>query len=125
MKIFDKIKKTIKEEKKEIKKPEVKKRIGNDKLNYKDAYRILVKPINTEKSTNLTALNQHVFEVTGNSNKIEIKKAIQAVYNVKPISVNIIKTKGKNVKHGKTKGKTKARKKAIITLKQGEKIENY
>lgn len=110
MKIFDKTKKSTKEEPKNPKQ----KKIGSDKSNYKDAYRVLIRPINTEKSTNLTALNQHVFEVDGNTNKIEIKKAIQAVYNVRPISVNIVTTKGKNVRHGKTKGKTKARKKRLL-----------
>ncbi|MEK9130009.1 MAG: 50S ribosomal protein L23 [Patescibacteria group bacterium] len=128
MKLFDKTKKTIKENK-EIKKVTkevvVSKKNVSEKLNYKDAYRILIRPINTEKTTNLAILNQYVFEVAKNANKVEIQKAIRAVYNVKPINVNIVIVKGKNVRYGKAKGKTKDWKKAIVSLKQGEKIENF
>ncbi len=113
--------KDVKTQQEKIKKTEIK----INKENYKDAYRILIRPISTEKATNILALNQYVFEVAKNSNKTEIKKAIQAVYNVKPLKINILKIKGKNVRHGKTKGKTKDWKKAIIILKQGEKIEVF
>lgn len=113
--------KDVKIQQEKIKKTEIK----INKANYKDAYKILIKPINTEKSTDMAILNHYVFEVAKNSNKTEIKKAIQAVYNVKPIKINILKIKGKNKRHGKTKGKTKDWKKAIITLKQGEKIEMF
>jgi len=118
MKFLNKAKKTTE-------KIKVQNKSENNKFEYKDAYRVLVKPINTEKSMDLAAFNQYIFEVAKDSNKVEIKKAIQFVYNVKPVKINTIKIKGKNVKYGKTKGRTKDWKKAIITLKQGEKIENY
>ena len=58
-------------------------------------------------------------------NKVEVKKAIRTIYNVEPIKVNIANFSGKSVRYGRIKGKTKNWKKAIVTLKQGDKIEVY
>lgn len=85
--------------------------------------RILIKPIITEKAMNLSASGKYVFEVAPKTNKTEIKKAIKLLYKVNPIKVNIIKVKGKKVQYGKARGRTKNWKKAIVTLKKGEKIE--
>lgn len=95
------------------------------KSDTRDAYRILIKPLVTEKGTYLHATNQYLFEVSPTANKIRIKKAIWHLYGVKPIKVNIIKVKGKKVKYGRTSGQTKNRKKAIVTLKSGEIIKVY
>ena len=89
------------------------------------AYKVLVKPLVTEKASNLGVLNKYVFEIATNMNKIEVKKAIRTIYNVEPVKINIAKFKGKNVRYGRVKGKTKSWKKAIITLKPGDKIEVY
>lgn len=89
------------------------------------AYRVLVKPMVTEKATTLGAVNQYVFMVETSANKISVAKAIEEVYNVKPISVNVIKMKGKKVNRGKVAGKRKDFKKAIVTLKKGESISIY
>ncbi|MDD3711276.1 MAG: 50S ribosomal protein L23 [Patescibacteria group bacterium] len=89
------------------------------------AYKVLVKPMITEKATNLNAVNQYVFMVSIDANKIEVAKAIFEVYGVNPISVNIIKNKGKKVNRGKISGKRKDFKKAIVTLKKGESISVY
>lgn len=89
------------------------------------AYRILVKPMVTEKATNLSAVNQYVFMVSIDANKIEVAKAIFEVYGVNPTSVNIIKSKGKKVNRGKVSGRRKDFKKAIVTLKKGESISVY
>lgn len=91
----------------------------------KDAYKILIRPIVTEKGTYLGAQNKYIFEVGNFTNKIEVKKAIHAVYGVTPIKINMVNVSGKNVRHGKTYGRTKDRKKAIITLNAGDKIEVY
>jgi len=91
----------------------------------KRAYRVLVKPLITEKGTYLASENKYIFEVAKDANKIEIKKAIEAVYNVSPIKVNIISVKGRKVRHGKVSGMTKDRKKAVVTLKSGESINVY
>ena len=130
------IKKEKKDEKKDIKKIEQKKA---DKKEVKEvkpkdakkkktdgiAYRILVKPLITEQVTDLAVFSQYAFEVSIKANKIDIKKAIQEVYGVMPVSVNIINMRGKKVRSGKVSGRTKRWKKAIITLKKGQKIEVY
>ncbi len=89
------------------------------------SYRVLVKPMVTEKATNLSAVNQYVFMVDNNANKIEVAKAIHEIYGVKPSEVNIIKVKGKKVNRGKITGKRKDFKKAIVSLKKGESISVY
>jgi large subunit ribosomal protein L23 len=102
----------------EMKKKDAKKVSGQ-------AYRVLTKPMVTEKATNLGSSNQYVFMVGIDTNKIEVAKAIQEVYGVKPISVNIIKVKGKKVNRGRITGKRKDFKKAIVTLKKGDTISVY
>lgn len=110
------------EGKKEVKKT-VKETVKKDDT--KDAYKHLVRPIVTEKGTYLNAQNKYIFEVSRGANKVEIKKAIKAVYGVTPIKVNIVNLSGKRVRYGRTLGVTKATKKAIITLKEGESIQVY
>ncbi len=95
------------------------------KRKYGDAYKVLLKPLVTEKAANLGAVNKYVFAVNTKSNKIEISKAIDEVYGIKPLSVNIIKMGGKKVKYGRTTGRRKSWKKAIITLPKGESIKVY
>ncbi|NCF75113.1 MAG: 50S ribosomal protein L23 [Xanthomonadaceae bacterium] len=116
--------KKIREEKKAVKK-EIKARDVKKEKIKGIAYRILVRPLITEKITSLGVFNQYVFAVSTKANKIDIKKAIQEVYGIKPISVNIINMRGRKVRSGKVSGETKKWKKAIITLKKGEKIEVY
>ncbi len=119
----DKNKGVVKKDvKKEVKKTDKKKDIKKIKGS---AYRVLVKPLITEKVTELGELNKYGFEVSVKTNKTEIAKAIKEVYGVTPISVNIINMRGKRVRFGRTMGKKKDWKKAIITLKKGEKIEVY
>ena len=89
------------------------------------AYRILVKPLITEKATDLGGQNKYVFIVDINANKIEVAKAINEVYGVKPSSVNIVKMKGKQVTRGRVIGRRKDFKKAIVTLAKGETIQVY
>jgi len=89
------------------------------------AYRILVKPIITEKSGDLGVHNKYVFEVAINANKIDVAKSIEEVYGVMPRKVNIIKKQGKRVRFGRLHGKRKDTKKAIVTLPQGKTINVY
>jgi len=92
---------------------------------YGRAYRVLLKPLITEKAADLGAENKYVFAVASDANKIEITKAIDEVYGVKPVRVNIIKNQGKKVRYGRTFGKRKDWKKAIITLPKGKTIKVY
>ncbi len=97
----------------------------NKDSRYTQSHRILVKPLITEKATQLGALNKYAFVVSSASNKLEVAKAIWTVYGVKPVQINIIKMKGKAVSRGRISGRRKDWKKAIITLKAGEQIKIY
>jgi len=92
---------------------------------YDGAFRVLVKPLITEKATELGTQNKYAFVITSAANKIEVAKAVQAVYGVKPINVNVISMKGKAMVRGRIRGKRKDWKKAIVTLKKGDSIKIY
>lgn len=128
--IFKKKEKPTKAKKEKAKAPVVKKEVKlkkeakPQKAKISDkAYRVLVKPLITEKATNLQALGKYVFKVALDATKQEIKRAIEEVYGVEPMAVHTIKVFGKQRRYQATKGKTSAWKKAIVTLKPGEKIE--
>lgn len=91
----------------------------------KRAYRVLVKPLITEKLNNLKEKGKYAFEIFQNANKIEVSKSIEELYGIKPLAVNIIKVLGKRVRRGKISGKRKDWKKAIITLPKGKTIQIY
>ncbi len=99
----------------------VSKRVGSKTL----AARTLLKPLITEKATNLVEQGKYVFVVSLNANKIEIAKAVHDVYGVEVEAVNVIKMEGKRVSRGKIKGKRVDFKKAIVSLKKGESIQLY
>ncbi|HPD33830.1 MAG TPA: 50S ribosomal protein L23 [Bacteroidota bacterium] len=90
-------------------------------------YDIIKKPLITEKAMKLGDSRQYAFEVNINSNKIEIKKAIEELYEVKVESIRTLREKGKIrsrfTKRGRVTGKTPRRKKAYVTLKEGYSIE--
>ncbi|MEI6378655.1 MAG: 50S ribosomal protein L23 [Candidatus Falkowbacteria bacterium] len=86
---------------------------------------IMVKPLVTEKVTDLNGLNKYVFAVTMEANKIEVAMAIEALYGVKPTKVNMIKLEGKAKTYGRRAGKRKDWKKAIVTLPKSKTIDVY
>ena len=88
--------------------------------NYTD---IIIAPVITEKAAYATEKNVYTFKVNKDANKIEIKKAIEEAFKVTVLSVNTLITKSKDKRVGKYTGKTKTYKKAIVTLKDGDKIE--
>jgi len=92
---------------------------------FSDVDRILVRPLLTEKISGLGMYNQYAFEVKPGANKIQVKKAVETYYKVRPTRVNIVKVRGRSVRWGRTQGKTRGWKKAIVTLRQGDKIELY
>ncbi|MCL5055961.1 MAG: 50S ribosomal protein L23 [Firmicutes bacterium] len=83
---------------------------------------IVIKPIVTERSMHNQAFGKYTFEVHPKSNKIQIRKAIEKLFKVGVVSVNTIKIPGKTRRYRTAIGKTRDRKKAIVTLKQGDKI---
>ena len=84
---------------------------------------VLVQPRISEKSGHLSAMNKYVFIISKDANKVEVKKAVESFYKVKVTQVNVVNNQGKARTFGKTKGRTQAFKKAIVTLKKGDKIE--
>ena len=86
---------------------------------------ILISPIITEKSSFLQESNKYVFKVHKNSNKVQIKNAVEEVFDVTVESVNVIKVKGKNKTYGRNRVLTPAWKKALVTLKLGDSITLY
>jgi large subunit ribosomal protein L23 len=90
----------------------------------KNVYGVVKKPLFTEKGS---ALKEHenklLVEVAKDSNKLEIKKAIEEIFKVKVEKVATIKSHGKWKRYGKSIGKRSDRKKALITLRKGEKLD--
>ena len=87
-------------------------------------YDIIKGPIITEKSSDLAQnKNQITLSVDTKANKIEIKDAVEKVFNVKVESVNTINVRPKKKRVGRYPGKTNKVKKAIVTLKEGSSIE--
>lgn len=89
-------------------------------------YDIIKRPVNTEK-TNIQkeAVNQVTFEVDQRANRIEIMLSVEEIFKVNVSAVNTIHVKGKIKRRGKTLGKRKDWKKAIVTLMPGERIEFF
>ncbi len=92
------------------------------KENTGDAYRVLVKPLVTEKSYRGMAKGQYAFKVSKKANKISVRNAVEKVYDVKVLRVNIVNVHGKSKNYGRISGRTSDWKKAIVTLKPGETI---
>ncbi len=90
-----------------------------------EARDIIIRPLITEKSTNLMAEGKYVFEVAKAANKIEIAKAISQIFNVKVVSVNTVNVEGKVKRMGRSIGKRSDYKKAIVKLAAGETIEFF
>ncbi len=91
------------------------------------AYHHLIRgPIITEKTHTLRESgNKVTFRVDVKANKIEIRKAIEAIFKVKVAAVNTVRMKGKVKRLGRTEGVRPAWKKAIVTLAPGEKISGF
>lgn len=85
-----------------------------------DAYRILLRPVITEKSARLETHSTYTFLVHPDSNKTEVAKAVRDLYGVKPEAVRMLRVEGKHVRFGRFNGKEKNVKKALVTLKPGE-----
>lgn len=92
----------------------------------KDPHQILVRPLLTEKGTTMKEdLNKICFLVSKDANKIEIKQAAEEVLKVKIDTVHTVNLRGKKKRMGRFEGRLPSRKKAILTLKKGEKLELF
>lgn len=91
-----------------------------------DLYRVVNKPLVTEKGTTMLAEENWVtFDVNMDANKIQIRDAIQKIFNVSVLKVNTQIVRGKRRRFGRTMGQSKAWKKAMVQLKEGDKIEIF
>lgn len=90
----------------------------------KDIYSIIKRPLFTEKGATLKETeNKILVEVDKYANKLEIKKAIEEIFKVKVEKVATINTHGKLKRYGRSIGRKPDRKKAVVTLKKGEKLD--
>jgi large subunit ribosomal protein L23 len=85
-------------------------------------YQVLLKPTITEKSTLLQESGRYTFEVDPRANKIQVKEAVQRNFNVTVTDVNITKLHGKRKRYGPRVKKMPDIKKAVVTLKPGDRI---
>lgn len=87
---------------------------------------VLKKPVLTEKSLLLQQTeNKYTFDVELTANKVEIKQAVETMFDVKVESVNIMNVAPKTKRMGRYVGKTNKRKKAIVKLKEGQTINLF
>ncbi len=87
------------------------------------AFEAVKEPHISEKATLLSEKDQYTFKVSPNYNKNEIKKAVEGLYGVNVLSVNMIKIPAKKRRLGRTEGFKKAYAKAVVKIKSGQKIE--
>ena len=83
---------------------------------------IIISPVITEKSTILQESGKYTFKISNNADKSSVKKAIEEIFEVKVVAVNIIVKKGKPKTFGRNRIITPSYKKAIVSLSQGETI---
>jgi len=88
-------------------------------------YEVLRRPLITEKSTGLQAVNKYAFEVAGKANKLQIKQAVEKAFKVSVTGVNVITVPGKMRRVRRQPVLTASWKKAIVTLSPKDKIEFF
>ena len=88
-------------------------------------YEILRRPLVTEKNATLQADGKYAFEVDKRANKIQIKEAVETAFNVTVMGVNVMNMPGKSKRIGRGTTMTPNWKKAIVTLKPGDKIDLF
>lgn len=124
-----KVQKTVKKEKtvrpsvKKVEKTGVLEKGGKRTSKYDFSGKILKAPYITEKSTDLAAKDFYVFEVWPKANKKEVEKAVESIFQVDVITVKMVNIPGKEKIVGRTKGKTPGKRKALVRVKKGQKIE--
>jgi large subunit ribosomal protein L23 len=91
----------------------------------KDPRDVILAPVVSEKSYGLLDENTYTFVVHPSANKTEIKQAVQAIFDVKVLSVNTLNRKGKRKRTKQVLGQRKATKRALVTLAPDDKIEIF
>ena len=85
------------------------------------AYDIIIKPVITEGSMDVTQEKKYTFKVAPDANKTQIKAAVEEIFGVDVKKVNVMNINGKLKRMGRTQGRTAAYKKAIVTLTENSK----
>ena len=88
-------------------------------------YEVLRKPLITEKNTLLQEQGKYVFKVARGANKNQVKQAVEKAFKVKVTAVNVMTVSGKMRRVGRREAMTQSWKKAVVTLKPGDKIELF
>ncbi|WP_110955691.1 50S ribosomal protein L23 [Anaerosinus massiliensis] len=86
---------------------------------------ILIRPLITERTTALMQEGKYTFVVPKTVNKVEIRTAVQEIFNVKVLAVNTVNVLGKTKRMGRSEGKRADYKKAVVKLAPGESIEFF
>ena len=90
----------------------------------RNTYEVIIGPMLTEKGTLMKETdNKVLFKVAKSANKIEIRKTVEEIFKVKVVRVSTMNYKGKKKRMGRYEGKRPDWKKAIVTLKEGEKLD--
>ncbi len=93
-----------------------------------DAYSTILRPVVSEKSTVLGDQGKYVFEVAPDANKIQIKQAVEEAFSNKKVQVadvNIMHVAGKQRRRGRSVGMTRSWKKAVVTLRAGQRLDLF
>jgi large subunit ribosomal protein L23 len=93
-----------------------------------DAFSTILRPVVSEKSTVLADQGKYVFEVAPGANKIQIKQAVEAAFANKKVqvsAVNILHVTGKVRRRGRSVGMTRSWKKAVVTLREGQRLDLF
>src|SRR6058998_2795812 len=93
-----------------------------------DAFSTIIRPVVSEKSTVLGEQGKYVFEVAPSANKIQIKRAVEQAFAAKKVQVadvNILHVMGKTRRRGRSIGMTRSWKKAIVTLRAGQRLDLF
>jgi large subunit ribosomal protein L23 len=85
--------------------------------------KVIENPRITEKAARISDMNTYTFDVAAKATKVDVAKAIESVYKVKPIKVNVVTVPTKRVFRAKHIGVKGGGRKAYVTLKKGDKIE--
>ena len=88
-------------------------------------YNVIIRPVVSERTFDLMGQNKYTFEVAKDAPKEEIRDAVEKIFNVHVVKVNTVNVKPKNKRVRFVQGKTRTWKKAIVTIAEGESIENF
>jgi len=88
-------------------------------------YQIIIRPLITEKNTNLMIENKYCFQVARNATKPQIKFAVERIFDVSVVDVRTMNVRGKQRRRGRDFGYTADWKKAVVTLLEGDRIEMF